>query len=662
MAISGGRTLMVYLAADTANFKRNMNQAETTASGFGSKISSLGTSLTNMLGPALLGAGIAAGAMAVKFGVDGVQAFMEDEAAAAKLATTLGNLGFEDATTQVEAMIDAQQRLTGTADDQLRPAFDRLIRSTHDVETATNALKLAENIAAGTGKSLESVAAALGKAYDGNTVGLGKLGIGLDAATLRTGNMKEITKALSETFAGQAETAAGTYQGQIKRLTVGFGELQESFGRGFLGALGNTAGKTDELMSSMKDLEPALEDVGSTIATTVGSLVTATAAVMDFQQAWKDLAASDQGLGPWAKAIGDTLYAKLVGPLVLAADLIDGLTGSGITLAGSSRGGPPGGARPNVTGGMASASITREDPSVIRANLAAQWADVLDKLNPKLEENRTASSGSAKATTSIRDAMKAASDTVNTMFQPALDVAQGALDAVQTASYAYAESLKGAITGTISLASAWAAAEKKAEPGEAFAANALTAFQAQIGDATGFAKAIGNLAAQPGVSQALIDQLVAVGQSQGPIAGTVLANEMISSGLVPELATQLQALEIFAGKTGVVISKQFFDQGTEDAVAMLNGISAEIAAQQKSLKQLGANIGEPIADEVTKQIQRAIRNGLAAGQAEADRQQAAAFALSASSRVTQTAVGQGITAVVRQVDQRTGSLPAAALR
>jgi hypothetical protein len=137
---------------------------------------------------------------------------------------------------------------------------------------------------------------------------------------------------------------------------------------------------------------------------------------------------------------------------------------------------------------------------------------------------------------------------------------------------------------------------------------------------------------------------------------------MISSGLVPELANQLQAIEIFAGKTGVVVSKQFYDQGTEDAVAMLNGISAEIAAQQKSLKQLGANIGEPIADEVTKQIQRAIRNGLAAGQAEADRQQAAAFALSAASRVTQTAVGQGITAVVRQTDQRTGSLPAAALR
>ena len=662
MAISGGRTLMVYLAADTANFKRNMNQAETTASGFGSKISSLGSSLTNMLGPALLGAGIAAGAMAVKFGVDGVKAFMEDEAAAAKLATTLGNLGFADATAEVERMIDAQQRLTGTADDQLRPAFDRLIRSTHDVETATNALKLAEDIAAGTGKSLESVAAALGKAYDGNTVGLGKLGIGLDAATLKSGNMREITKALSETFAGQAETAAGTYQGQIKRLTVGFGELQESFGRGFLGALGNTAGKTDELMSSMKDLEPALEDVGSTIATTVGSLVTATAALMDFQQAWKDLAASDQGLGPWAKAIGDTLYAKLVGPLVLAADLIDGLTGSGITLAGSSRGGPPGGARPNVTGGMAAASITREDPSVIRANLAAQWADVLDKLNPKLEENRTLSGGSAKATTSIRDAMKTASDTVNTMFQPALDVAQAALDAVKTASYAYAESLKGAISGTVSLASAWAAAESKAKPGDAFAADALTAFQKQIGDATGFAKAIGNLAAQPGVSQALIDQLVAVGQAQGPIAGTVLANEMISSGLVPTLAEQLQSLDIFAGATGEAVSAKFYDQGVVSATQVLQGISDEIVAQQKALKKLGKNIGEPIGNEITKEISDAIDRGIARAKKAAADEEAAAFSRQTAARATQTAVGQGITAIIRQTDQRTGSLPAAALR
>jgi hypothetical protein len=598
--------------------------------------------------------------MAAKFAVDGVQAFVADEAAAAKLATTLGNLGLEQATTQVESFIDSQQRLTGVADDELRPAFDRLIRSTQDVGTATNALKLAQDIAAGTGKSLESVAAALGKAYDGNTVGLGKLGVGLDAATLRTGNMKEITQALADTFGGQAETAAGTYQGQLNRLTVAFSELQESFGRGFITSLGNSTAKTDELMQAMKDLEPVLQSIGSELARDLVALV-------DFGRGFQNFLRPLNDFENGSTRVFNELQRQLAQNLFdvqALKDAYSGLAGVASGFGGAAAVGGGGGAGSGGSfGGTASMAGVREnDPSVIRANLAAQWADVLDKLNPKLEENRTASSGSAKATTSIRDAMKAASDTVNTMFQPALDVAQAALDAVQTASYAYAESLKGAITGTISLASAWAAAEKKAEPGEAFAANALTAFQTQIGDATGFAKAIGNLAAQPGVSQALIDQLVAVGQAQGPIAGTVLANEMISSGLVPELANQLQAIEIFAGKTGVVVSKQFYDQGTEDAVAMLNGISAEIAAQQKSLKDLGKNIGEPIADEVTKQIQRAIRNGLAAGQAEADRQQAAAFALSAASRVTQTAVGQGITAVVRQTDQRTGSLPAAALR
>lgn len=661
MAMSGGRTLMVYLAADTANFKRNMTSAENSVTGFGGHVDNIGSKMANVLGPALLGVGIAAGAMAAKFAVDGVQAFVADEAAAAKLATTLGNLGLETATTQVESFIDSQQRLTGVADDELRPAFDRLIRSTQDVGTATNALKLAQDIAAGTGKSLESVAAALGKAFDGNTVGLGKLGVGLDAATLRTGNMKEITQALADTFGGQAETAAGTYQGQLNRLTVAFGELQESFGRGFLTSLGNSTAKTDELMQAMKDLEPALQSIGSELARDLVALV-------DFGRGFQNFLRPLNDFENGSTRVFNELQRQLAQNLFdvqALKDAYSGLAGVASGFGGNAAVGGGGGAGGGGSFGdpMTGRAVIREnDPSVIRANLAAQWADVLDKLNPKLDENRVLSGGSAKATTSIRDAMKEASDTVNTMFQPALDVAQSALDAVQTASYAYAESLKGAITGTISLASAWAAAEKKAEPGEAFAANALTAFQTQIGDATGFAKAIGNLAAQPGVSQALIDQLVAVGQSQGPIAGTVLANEMISSGLVPELANQLQAIEIFAGKTGVVVSKQFYDQGTEDAVAMLNGISAEIAAQQKSLKQLGANIGEPIADEVTKQIQRAIRNGLAAGQAEADRQQAAAFALSSASRVTQTAVGQGITAVVRQTDQRTGSLPAAALR
>jgi hypothetical protein len=667
MAISGGRTLMVYLAADTANFKRNMNQAETTASGFGSKISSLGTSLTNMLGPALLGAGIAAGAMAVKFGVDGVQAFMDDEAAAAKLATTLGNLGFEGATTQVEGMIDAQQRLTGIADDQLRPAFDRLIRSTNDVGTATNALKLAQDISKGASIELSSVANALGKAYDGNFIALNKLGTGIDKAVLATGDMEVISKALADTFGGQAATAAATYQGQVQRLGVAFGELQESFGRGFLSALGDTTGQTNDLMIAMQRAEPAMETIGGLVADIGITLANSTARLSDFQQGWADLAAQDTIAGRWAKGWADAIYGILAGPVQQFDDFqrqklkpADARTGGGyVPMSQPSTAG----AGPSMGGGN---SGQWANFYAVNASGSQKWADATAKLNQgllDLNPNVTKLSGggaeTAKDFTSVKEAMATASEQINTQFAPALDMAQTALDAVRQKAVEYADSIKNAITGTISLSKAWSDAVAAGSSNKGM--DAISGLQKQLVDATAFTTAFKGLKDDPNVSQALQDQIVGLMQAQGPVAGTEFIKAM-TPAIALQLSTDMQALDVFAGEAGVAMSKKFYDQGTQDAVDMLNGISEEIQKQQKSLKQLGENIGGPIADEVTKQIQRAIRNGLAAGQAEADRQEAAAFALSSASRVTKIAVGQGITAVVTQTNQTTGSAPARPLR
>ena len=661
MAIGGGRTLMVYLAADTANFKRNMDSAERSAKDFGSSADRVGSGLANVLGPALLAAGVAAAAMAAKFAVDGVKAFVEDEAAAAKLATTLGNLGFADATAGVEAMIDAQQRLTGVADQQLRPAFDRLVRSTQSIGEATNALKIAQDISAGTGKSLESVAAALGKAYDGNTVGLGKLGIGLDAATLRAGNMKEIMAALSTTFEGQAATAAGTYQGQINRLGVAFDELKESFGRGFLTSLGDATTGTNDLMTAMKDLEPVAESIGNELARAALDAV-------DFGRSMQNLLTPINNFeNASTRAFNELSRQTQTGIFNLErlGDAWNGVLGQDRSgFAGGAVGGGRGGGGGGSMGGEATGrpNIRENDPTVIRANAAAHWAQVLADLNPKLDDNTTSSAASARANVSIRDAMAAAAQKVTDLFAPALNQAKNNLDAVTKASTEYAASLAGAITGTVSLAAAWSSAEAKAKPGEAFAAEALTAFQKQIGDATGFATAIGTLASDPQVSQTLIDQLVAVGQSQGPIAGTVLANEIISSGLAPELSNQLQVLDVFAGKTGEEVSKKFYNQGLQSAVDILEGITTEIAAQKKQLKQLGKNIGEPIGNEVTAEISAAIDRGIARAKKAAADAEAAAFTQQTAARATQTAIGTGITAIVQQTDQRTGTRPATALR
>jgi hypothetical protein len=234
-----------------------------------SKMSGVAAGMGAAVGLAAIEAVQAGARMALEFGVNGVKAFLDDEAAAAKLARTMSNLGLEGATAAVEANIDSLQRQTGIVDDILRPSFDRLVRSVGDVSEANRLLALSADIAGGTGRSLESVTMALGRAYDGNTGGLSRLGAGLDKATLKTGDMDLITQKLADTFGGQAAVKAATFQGQLDRVSVAFGELQESFGRGFMAGVvsGFDDSKTaaDSLSGAIKLLEPTFYELGKQI-------------------------------------------------------------------------------------------------------------------------------------------------------------------------------------------------------------------------------------------------------------------------------------------------------------------------------------------------------------------------------------------------------------
>jgi hypothetical protein len=93
------------------------------------------------------------------------------------------------------------------------------------------------DVAAGSGKSLEAVTNAMARAAEGNTTALGKLGVGLTAAQLKTMSMDEVTKALADTFGGQAAAKADTFQGKMARLTVSFNEAKETVGSYVLDAL-----------------------------------------------------------------------------------------------------------------------------------------------------------------------------------------------------------------------------------------------------------------------------------------------------------------------------------------------------------------------------------------------------------------------------------------
>ena len=224
----GSRTLKLSILADVDNLKKGLKDAETDTDSFGTKLGSFGAKA----GAAFAVAGAAALAYAGVLLVDGVKSAVADEAAQAKLASTLTNVtgATDEQIASTEAWITQQGLALGITDDQLRPALERLTRATGDVGAAQNLASLAFDISAGTGKSLEAVSNALGKAVEGNTGALGKLGIGLSAADLKSMSLEEITAKLGETFGGQATTKAETFAGKMDRLKLAFDEGKETVG------------------------------------------------------------------------------------------------------------------------------------------------------------------------------------------------------------------------------------------------------------------------------------------------------------------------------------------------------------------------------------------------------------------------------------------------
>lgn len=229
---TGSRTLKLSILADVDQLNKSLKAANGDVEDSSNKMLDFG----KKAGLAFAAAAAAAGAYAIKIGIDGVKAAIEDDAAQSKLRQTL------EATTgatneqikSVEDQILKMSLATGVSDDKLRPALSRLALSTGDITKAQDLLSIALDVSTATGKPLEAVSNAIGKAYDGNATALGKLGIGLSATELKTMSFTEQQKVLTDLFGGAAAANAETYQGKIAKLKVGFDEAKESIGTALL--------------------------------------------------------------------------------------------------------------------------------------------------------------------------------------------------------------------------------------------------------------------------------------------------------------------------------------------------------------------------------------------------------------------------------------------
>ena len=226
--MAGNRTLKLSILADVDDLNKKLKAANGDVEDSAGKLEKFG----KVAGAAFLAAAAAAGAYAVKIGVDGVKAALADEQSQVKLASALENAtgATKAQIAATEDSIDKMARASGVADDQLRPALARLALSTNSTSKAQELLALALDISTQTGKPLEGVANALGKAYDGNTAALGKLGVGLSSAELKAMSFTQVQTKLSDLFGGAAAKNAETFQGRMDRLKVAFDESVETIG------------------------------------------------------------------------------------------------------------------------------------------------------------------------------------------------------------------------------------------------------------------------------------------------------------------------------------------------------------------------------------------------------------------------------------------------
>jgi hypothetical protein len=225
---SDSRALTLKLLADTADFQKKLKDGSKDVDDIGERAKEFGKKAA----AAFAVAGAAIGA----FAVSAVKAAAEDETAQRRLAATI------EATTGatakqiagVEQYIKQTSIAIGVTDDNLRPAFTRLVRSTQDVEEAQKLLNLALDLSAATGNPLETVTNALARAYDGNTTALGKLGLGLDADLIKSKDFDAIFQQLTGTFGNFAENESETTAKQLERVKIALDEAKESIGAALL--------------------------------------------------------------------------------------------------------------------------------------------------------------------------------------------------------------------------------------------------------------------------------------------------------------------------------------------------------------------------------------------------------------------------------------------
>jgi len=602
------KTLTVYLAADVSRLTRGLDQGK-------SAIAGLERSVTGLVGAYL---GIEGARKFIDFLGDAASAAIQEEKELTRLNTTLKNLGFAQASTAVNKFVDDLQFATGVADSQLRPAFDRIVRSTQDVTEAQKVLSIALDVSKGTGKDLQTIADALAKAYDGNTTALGRLGLGIDKTTLAAGSLDSIMGKVSQLFSGQAAAATQTLGGQIDILKVAADELKESFGKGLVSGLQSATKETGSLAKELRNLQPQAEGLGMVLGK-VG-----TGGLAFFSDALKGL--TDPGGILY-------VFGKLLGIDTAAVQGLDqavknfGANGPLVDIGGGSI----------ESVDKLGKSLAALDHEAMNAALESRS---LAEYQKWVEDQSVKTAGASGVLT---DALKSQSDVIKTTITD-LKSQTTELEAATKAVLDYRDNLAGNILKDVNLGEA-------AETGKKTGQSLLEAFNAQVDQAKYFGNVLTAIKAQ-GADQSLIEQIA----SLGPLAGSALGQQLLDEGLVPQINASWVDVQKTVSDLALGLVPDFLLAGQESAIGLVNGTVEQLGKEEKRLRQIGKNIGKPIGANIKAEIAAAVAEAVSA--AEAAKTAAAAERASNIAAqqvvVTEQQVAQALNRLIVNSNARTG--------
>ena len=197
-------------------------------------------------------------------GFNAAKAFAQDDKAARVLTQSLDNLGLAFADPSVKNFIADLEKQFGVLDDQLRPAFQRLLTTTGSVTEAQSLLRTALDLSAASGADVVSVAGDLSKGYVGQTRALAKYGIGLTQVELKAMTFEEVQTRINDLFGGQATVSVDTYAGALQRLSVASNNAKEVIGGGLLDALAALGGGGE---GGLKNTLMLIEKTSTALAT-----------------------------------------------------------------------------------------------------------------------------------------------------------------------------------------------------------------------------------------------------------------------------------------------------------------------------------------------------------------------------------------------------------